>query len=62
MDKQRLTLFLNPETVKKAKIQALKEEISLSKFIDKVVEEYIKNRMEEEARKAEEEAFKALIK
>lgn len=37
MNKQRVNLFLDPEVVKIAKAQALKENSSLSEFIEKTL-------------------------
>ena len=36
---QRLTLFLKPENVKKAKLKALMEDIDLSDLINQLIEE-----------------------
>ncbi len=38
--KQRINLFLNPEKVKKAKIMAIEENLSLSQLIDKALDTY----------------------
>jgi hypothetical protein len=38
---QRVNLFLDPEIVLQAKVQALKEDISLSKLVDKALMRYI---------------------
>lgn len=37
---QRVNLFLDPKIVEKAKIQAIKEKISLSELTDKALEAY----------------------
>ncbi len=39
--KQRVTLFLDPELVLKAKMQGLHERISLSKLVDKAISQYL---------------------
>jgi len=39
--KQRLTLFLSPETIKQAKVQAIVEELTLTAFIEKVLVKYL---------------------
>ena len=35
--KQRLTLFINPEIVKQAKVQAIVEGLTLTTFVEKVL-------------------------
>lgn len=39
--KQRVTLFLNPELLKRAKVQAVVEEISLTVLVEKVLTKYL---------------------
>jgi predicted HicB family RNase H-like nuclease len=39
---QRVNLFLDPDVVLQAKMQALKEHISLSKLVDKALAYYIR--------------------
>lgn len=39
---QRVNLFLDPKLVEKAKIQAIKENVSFSKLVDKALDEYVK--------------------
>jgi predicted HicB family RNase H-like nuclease len=39
---QRVNLFLDPEIVLQAKMQALKEDLSLSKLVDKALAHYIR--------------------
>ncbi|MFH0863854.1 MAG: hypothetical protein V1858_02115 [Candidatus Gottesmanbacteria bacterium] len=39
-DTQRVNLFLDPEMVKRAKIQAVKERLPLSKLIDKIIKKH----------------------
>lgn len=43
-DERRINLFLNPEIVKAAKIQALPEETSLSKLVDKALKQYMEGK------------------
>jgi hypothetical protein len=38
---QRVNLFLDPDIVLQAKVQALKEDLSLSKLVDKALASYI---------------------
>jgi len=38
--KQRITLFLDPDRVKYAKVQAVEEEISLSELFEKALDRY----------------------
>ncbi len=40
-DKQRTTLFLNPNLLKQAKAQAVVEEISLTTLIEKALVKYL---------------------
>ena len=50
-DKQRVTLFLNPKILKRAKVQAVVEEMSLTILVEKALIKYlpkdIKNRKTE---------------
>jgi hypothetical protein len=39
---QRVNLFLDPDVVLQAKVQALQEKISLSKLVDKALTLYIR--------------------
>jgi hypothetical protein len=39
---QRVNLFLDPDIVLQAKMQALKEDVSLSKLVDKALAYYIR--------------------
>jgi predicted HicB family RNase H-like nuclease len=39
---QRVNLFLDPAVVLQAKMQALKENVSLSKLVDKALASYIR--------------------
>ena len=41
---QRVNLFLDPDIVLQAKVQALQENIPLSKLVDKVLALYIRER------------------
>ena len=41
-DTQRVNLFLDPDVVLQAKVQALKENVSLSKLVDKALASYIR--------------------
>lgn len=38
----RINLFLNPEIVVKAKVQAIKEKRNVSKLVNQAIEEYLK--------------------
>lgn len=40
-NKQRLTLFINPDIIKQAKVQAIVEELTLTAFIEKVLLGYL---------------------
>lgn len=40
-DKQRVTLFLNPELLKRAKVQAIVEEMSLAFLVEKTLIKYL---------------------
>jgi len=39
--KQRLTIFLSPEIIKQAKVQAIVEDLTLTSFIEKVLVTYL---------------------
>ena len=39
--KQRITLFLDPTLVKKAKGQAVQEEITLTQLVEKALKKYL---------------------
>jgi hypothetical protein len=39
--KQRLTLFINPDVIKQAKVQAILEESTLAAFIEEAVLAYL---------------------
>ncbi|MCK9415200.1 hypothetical protein M0Q97_00905 [Candidatus Dojkabacteria bacterium] len=39
--KQRLTLFINPDVIKQAKVQAILEESTLTAFIEEAVLAYL---------------------
>ena len=39
-DKKRITLFLDPDRISQAKIQAVAEEISLSELVEKALDRY----------------------
>lgn len=41
IEKQRVTLFLNPSLLKQARMQALVEEISLTALVEKVLSKYL---------------------
>jgi len=41
INKQRLTLFINPDIIKQAKVQAIVEELTLTAFIEKVLLGYL---------------------
>jgi hypothetical protein len=41
---QRVNLFLDPDIVLKAKVQALKEDVSLSKLVDKALAFYMEQK------------------
>ncbi len=41
IDKQRITLFLNPSIVKHARAQAVLEELTLTTFVEKALIEYL---------------------
>jgi hypothetical protein len=41
INKQRVTLFLNPEIVKHARAQAVVEEISLTNLVEKALIDYL---------------------
>lgn len=41
IEKQRVTLFLNPRLLKQAKAQAIVEELSLTAFIEKALIGYL---------------------
>lgn len=38
---QRVTLFLKPDIVKKARAQAIEEETTLSKLVEKALDKYL---------------------
>lgn len=40
-NKQRLTLFINPDVIKQAKVQAIVEELTLTAFIEKTLVTYL---------------------
>jgi hypothetical protein len=40
-DKQRVTLFLNPKLLKRAKVQAVIEDISLTVIVEKALIKYL---------------------
>jgi hypothetical protein len=40
-DKQRVTLFLNPKLLKKAKVQAVVEELGLTVLMEKALIKYL---------------------
>ncbi len=40
-NKQRLTLFINPDVIKQAKVQAIVEELTLTAFIEKTLVSYL---------------------
>lgn len=40
-NKQRLTLFINPDVIKKAKVQAIVEELTLTAFVEKTLSTYL---------------------
>ena len=40
-NKHRLTLFINPDIIKQAKVQAIVEELTLTAFIEKVLTTYL---------------------
>jgi hypothetical protein len=40
-NKQRLTLFITPDVIKQAKVQAIIEELTLTAFIEKVLVKYL---------------------
>lgn len=39
--KQRVTLFINPDIIKQAKVQAILEELTLTAFIEKLLLSYL---------------------
>lgn len=39
--KQRLTLFINPDIIKQAKVQAIVEELTLTALIEKLLLSYL---------------------
>lgn len=41
IEKQRVTLFLNPNLLKQAKAQAIVEELSLTALIEKALAKYL---------------------
>jgi hypothetical protein len=41
---QRVNLFLDPDNVLQAKVQALQENMSLSKLVDKAIALYLRER------------------
>jgi predicted HicB family RNase H-like nuclease len=41
LGKQRVTLFLNPELIKQAKVEAIVEELSLTALIEKALIQYL---------------------
>lgn len=41
INKQRLTLFISPDIIKQAKVQAIIEELTLTAFIEKVLGTYL---------------------
>jgi predicted HicB family RNase H-like nuclease len=40
----RMNVYIKPETVKRAKIQAVKEDKSLSQFVEEAIEEKVKRK------------------
>lgn len=45
-DKQRVTLFLNPALLKKAKVQAVVEDVSLAALVEKALIEYFSKKVQ----------------
>lgn len=41
INKRRLTLFINPDVIKQARVQAIIEELTLTAFIEKVLVQYL---------------------
>ena len=40
-NKKRLTLFINPDVIKQARVQAIVEELTLTAFIEKILVKYL---------------------